>query len=47
MAVVDANVAVALIVDLPWSSEARELIRQDEMPIAPAIFRAEIANVLW
>lgn len=47
MAVVDANVAVALIVDLPWSEEARELIRRDESPIAPAIFLAELANTLW
>ncbi|BCP54096.1 hypothetical protein K32_27130 [Kaistia sp. 32K] len=47
MAVIDANVAVALIVDLPWSKEARERIRLDDAPIAPAILLTEIANALW
>lgn len=47
MAVIDANVAVALIVGLPWSKEARERIRLDDAAIAPAILLTEIANALW
>lgn len=46
MAVTDANIAVALLVDLPWSIEARLMLAADPQPIAPALFAAEVANSL-
>jgi predicted nucleic acid-binding protein len=47
MAVIDANAAVALVVDLPWSSEARAILLEDPDPIAPSLFVAEVTNALW
>lgn len=47
MVIVDANVAVAWYVDLPWSEAARSLAdRQDEL-LAPTLIVAETANALW
>lgn len=47
MVVIDANVAAALVVNLPWSKEARTEVLRDPNLIAPDLFTAELANVLW
>ena len=45
--VIDANVAAALLLDLPYSARARDAIRSAERIIAPDIVVHEFANVLW
>lgn len=47
MAVFDANIVVALFVDLPWSAAARTSFADDIDPIAPAFMLIEAANALW
>jgi predicted nucleic acid-binding protein len=47
MAIIDANVAVGLILALPWSEEAREEIRNHAERLAPSIFVAELTNAVW
>lgn len=45
--VIDANVAAALVLQLPYSARAREAIRSAERIIAPDIIVHEFTNVLW
>lgn len=45
--VVDANVAAALLIDLAYSSAAREAVTGAECIIAPDLVVHEFANALW
>lgn len=45
--VIDANVVAALLLDLPYSTRARDAIRSAERIIAPDIVVHEFTNVLW
>ncbi|MBN9434253.1 MAG: type II toxin-antitoxin system VapC family toxin [Bosea sp.] len=47
MAVIDASAAAGLIVDLPWSAEARAAILAEEKRIAPSLFAVEIGSTVW
>ena len=44
--IVDASVAVAWYVELPWSGEARNLVPAPRLQ-APDLILAETANALW
>lgn len=46
MAVFDANVLAALIVDLPWSEHAQRCIVEHEERQAPELLAAELGNVI-
>lgn len=47
-AVVDTNViAYFLLGTLPFADEAREFWRVVSEPVAPAVWEAELANVVW
>lgn len=45
--VIDANVAAALLLDLPYSARARDAIGSAERTIAPDIIVHEFSNALW
>lgn len=45
--VIDANVAAALLLDLPYSARSRDAIRSADRIIAPDIVVHEFTNVLW
>ncbi len=47
IAVIDANVALALLLDLAYSAKAREAVTKAEMMIAPDLIIHETANALW
>jgi predicted nucleic acid-binding protein len=47
MVVVDASVVAALIVDLPWSAEAKDALAGEPRLSVPSIFLAEVANAIW
>jgi predicted nucleic acid-binding protein len=47
MVVVDANVAVATIVALPWSLASRAILDREDDLVAPLIYVPEVANALW
>ena len=47
MVVVDASVVAALIVDLPWSADAKEALAREPRLSVPSIFLAEVANAIW
>jgi len=45
--VLDANIAIALLVDLPYSAAARDAAAKLESAIAPDLIIHEAANALW
>ena len=45
--VIDANVAAAVLIDLAYSSAAREAVAEPGRIIAPDILLHEFANALW
>ena len=47
MAVIDASVAAAIILHLPWSAAARVAIAAEKRLLAPVVFPVEIANTIW
>lgn len=47
MAVFDANVLVALIVDLPWSATARRAIATHSERTAPSLLPVEVGSAIW
>ncbi|MCP4384992.1 MAG: type II toxin-antitoxin system VapC family toxin [Hyphomicrobiales bacterium] len=47
MAVFDANILVALIVDLPWSDRARRSVTDHPLRIAPSLVAAEVGSAVW
>jgi predicted nucleic acid-binding protein len=47
IAVIDANIAAALFVDLAYSRKARESLARASVLIAPDLVLPEITNTLW
>lgn len=47
IAVIDANIAVALMLDLAYSDRAREAAGRAQSMIAPDLIIHETANTLW
>jgi len=47
IAVVDANIAAALFLDLAYSDRARNAVADATEIIAPDLIHAELANTLW
>lgn len=47
VAVIDANVAAALLLDLAYSQNARDSLDGVQTIIAPDLVHAEFANALW
>lgn len=47
IAVLDANVVLALLVDLPYSHAVREPVSRVTRAVAPDLLFPEIANGLW
>lgn len=47
MAVFDANVLVALLVDLPWSPAARQAVAGHETRLAPSLLPVEVGSAIW
>jgi predicted nucleic acid-binding protein len=47
MVIVDASVAVAWYVGLPWSNAARQIPEQEPNLAAPSLILAEAANAFW
>jgi predicted nucleic acid-binding protein len=45
--VVDSSVAIKWFTPEPLSSHADELLRSEELLIAPALILAEVANAMW
>lgn len=45
--VIDANIAVAAFVDLPYSQRARDLLSDAERILAPDLILHEFGNTLW
>lgn len=47
IATLDTNIAVALLIDLPYSEQARQIVSQASAAIAPDLIISEFANTLW
>lgn len=47
MLIIDANIAVKLVIDEPGRAEAMERLRTEEVLAAPDWIRAELAHVFW
>jgi predicted nucleic acid-binding protein len=47
MAVFDANVLAALIVDLPWSDSARNAVSREVVRTAPSLLAIEVGKAVW
>lgn len=45
--VIDANIAGALLIELPYSAQARNAVAKAQAMIAPDLIYAEITNALW
>ncbi len=45
--VIDANVAVALLIDLSYSERARETVSGAKSAMAPDLILYEVANTFW
>jgi predicted nucleic acid-binding protein len=47
IAVIDANIALALLLELAYSAKARDAVTKADVMIAPDLIIHETANALW